>query len=125
MATIEKLNEWGERLVLAMMASADTEVIRPKDWWTRAQTALEKAAWSSEHYTELLAVMARKLQIPVLREGSTIALAELGVEIGGSSSFEEFRQHLTDAASIIVSMAIVKRRDERAKSNQTTSTEVK
>jgi hypothetical protein len=62
-------------LVLAMMASATTEKIRPVDWWPRAKSALVAACSRAEDWSQLVSTMARKLQIETLRGDSTKALS--------------------------------------------------
>lgn len=62
-------------LVLAMMASATTEKIRPVDWWPRAKGALVAACNRAENWAQLISTMARKLQIETLRADSGKAIS--------------------------------------------------
>lgn len=62
-------------LVLAMMASATTEKIRPVDWWPRAKAALETGCARAQDWSQLVSTMAGKLQIETLRADSIKALA--------------------------------------------------
>lgn len=69
-----RLRQMGTELVLAMMASATTEKIRPVDWWPRAKGALVTACSRAANWSQLVSTMARKLQIETLRGDSTKAL---------------------------------------------------
>jgi hypothetical protein len=71
----DRLRQMATDLVLAMMASATTEKIRPVDWWPRAKTALVAACSRAENWSQLISTMARKLQIETLRGDSTKALS--------------------------------------------------
>ena len=62
-------------LVLAMMASATTERIRPVDWWPRAKAALVAGCSRARSWSELVSSMARKLQIETLRAESAKAVS--------------------------------------------------
>ncbi len=105
----------GVALVQTMMRSASIEKIRPIDWWTRARTALEGAARSSDHFSAMASAMARKLQIDVARTDTATDLAFLADEVAGS--FPAFRRFVEREALYIVAMAQADskaRKEERA-----------
>lgn len=113
--TIDDMNTIGARLVLAMLQSASTDVISPMDWWPRARTALETAAQSSDHYSGMISIMGKKLQIEVLRDQSVAEILLIDHEVRGQ--FDEFRRHLDAEALFVIAMAQAQRKAERAAYN--------
>lgn len=95
--------DYGAALVLAMMASASTERIRPVDWWTRAKSALETAAASCQDYPSLVSIMGRKLQIDATTKESSAELAR--IEAAVRLEFERFRRVCERQALYIVALA--------------------
>lgn len=105
-------------LVRAMMGSASSEKIRRIEWWSRAKTALETAARSSDSYGSMVSVMGRKLQIDV----TTIATAEYVARVGlaAGDDFEAFRRFVAAEALYIVAIAQAERNQRRDAREQTT-----
>ena len=66
--TIDDLNSWGIRFVIAIRWSIDSEKIKPMDWPARIVAALETGA-VSDHFSGMISSVARKLQAaPVERQ---------------------------------------------------------
>lgn len=83
-------------LVNAMMRSADTDNISPRDWWPRATSALITAAAAAVDYPAMVSTMARKLQIETLTQESAEAVAALRNDIPEWETFRRFAER--DAA---------------------------
>lgn len=77
-------------LIHTMMASASSENIRRIEWWSRARTALETAAQSSDSFASMVSVMGRKLQIDVTTKAGGVEIARLAAVVG--ADFEAFRR---------------------------------
>lgn len=92
-------------LVRAMMASASREKIRPIEWWSRAQSALEAAARSSDHFSAMVSAMGRKLQIDTVYPSTAEDLAFLADE--AAADFETFRRFCDEEALYVVAIAQV------------------
>lgn len=90
-------------LIHTMMASASSENIRRIEWWSRARTALETAAQSSDSFASMVSVMGRKLQIDVTTKASGIEVARLAVVVG--SEFEAFRRFCDRQALYVAAIA--------------------
>lgn len=115
MATIDQLNQWGVRLVLAMMRSASAKKIKPIDRWTRGRSALETAAQSSDHFSAMVSIMGRKLQLETLYRETVEEVAALTAEI---DDFGEFARHCSDEGLYVTAMAQAQRRDERTEEEE-------
>jgi hypothetical protein len=93
----------GVALVRAMMRSASSDKIRPIEWWSRARTALETGAQSSDHFSGMVASMGRKLQIDVTTATTAEDLAFLAEDV--ADDFEAFRRFCAEEALYIVAIA--------------------
>lgn len=102
--TDDKMMLAGKALVQTMMRSASIAKIRPIDWWSRARTALEGAARSSNRYSELVSKMASKLQIDSVSATTAQDLAFLADEVP-AADFPTFRRFLEREAIYVVAMA--------------------
>jgi hypothetical protein len=100
------------RLVRALMRSASAEVIDPRQWWTRAKSALETAASSAESWPDLVTRAGQRLQIDVFAEDTCNSLCSIEQEIG--SEFARFRELAARDALYVVAMAQAERARERA-----------
>lgn len=105
------LTTLGVALVLAMMRSASSDEIDPRDWWTRAKTALETAAAEASEWPALISAMGRELQIPSLQLDSINSISLLGKQVG--PDFRRFRASLRRDALYLVAMARMQRQEER------------
>ncbi len=103
--------ERATRLVLAMMRSASTDRIDPRRWWERAKTALETGAAVASDFSEMISVMARKLERQVANNSTAGILDVLAREIG--DDFESFRRLCEEQALYAVAMAQAQRVEER------------
>ena len=99
-----------QRLVLAMMRSASTDKISPKQWWERARSALETAAVAAESWPHLISEMARKLQIETLSAPSANEVCSM---VSEATPFEEFRSVCERDALYVVALAQAQRAQER------------
>lgn len=109
--TDDRLTALARDLVLAMMASASTERIKPVDWWDRAKTALVAATERATSWGQLVDTMASKLEIETLRGDSARVICALAL---GGADFRRFRQAVKSTAVYIVAEARVIRDTERA-----------
>lgn len=107
-----ELRQTAVRLVLAMMASASTEKIRPVDWWQRAKTALVSAADRAASWGELVATMARRLQIDVTRIESSRAISLVAVH--DPRDFSALIQIIRREAVYLIAEAQMAREQQRA-----------
>lgn len=112
MQSEQELNELAIEAVLAVMASASTDKIKPIDWWTRARTALETSASVAETWTEMAAKLADKLEIEAFTESSSHRLVFLANGIA-EAPFSAFRAHCERNAVYVVAMAQVRRSIQR------------
>lgn len=99
------------RLVLAMMGCASTERIDPRKWWERAKSALETGAAVAGSFSQMVSVMARKLEIDVTYPGHAEAIAALAAEV--DDDFDAFRRICEDQAVYAVAMAQAERQEQR------------
>ena len=104
-------------LVRAMMGSASSDKIRRIEWWSRAKSALETAAMSSDNYGSMVSAMGRKLQIDV----TTIATAEQVAAVGlaVAADFEGFRRFCAQEALYAVAIAQAESKERRDSREQT------
>lgn len=100
-------------LVRAMMGSASSEKIRRIEWWSRAKSALETAAMSSDNYGSLVSTMGRKLQIDVTTISTAQGLAAIGLAVAGD--FESWRRFLATEALYVVAIAQAESAERKAK----------
>ena len=108
-------------LVLAIMRSASTEVIKPIDWWNRAQSAIHSAAAMAESYPHMVSIMCRKLQIDSLCAASSVRLVKLGRRLDGLE-FEDFRTLCERDSIYMVADAQVTRALEREDKERVSAT---
>ena len=116
-------NEWDDEiltnmavdLVVALMKSADPEIIRPMDWWSRAKTALVVSASVAETYPAMISKYLSKIQVVATKaETSEIiattrdCIASLGME-----AWERFRFLCERDALYIVAMSQVQNQQRR------------
>lgn len=99
-------------LVRTMMDSASSEQIRRIEWWSRAKTALETAAQSSDSFASMVSVMGRKLQIDVTTVATGQEVASLARVVGGD--FEAFRRYCEREALFVVAIAQSESQERRA-----------
>lgn len=90
-------------LVRAMMGSASTDKIRRIEWWSRAKSALETAAMSSDSFGSLVSTMGRKLQIDVTTISTGEQIATVGLAV--ASDFETWRRFCATEALYVVAIA--------------------
>lgn len=105
------LTTLGMHLVLALMRSADPDVIDPRDWWKRAKTALETAAAEASEWPALVSAMGRELQIVDLHPDSISSISSIGRQVG--EDFRRFRASLRRDALYLVAMARMHREEEK------------
>lgn len=111
--TDEMLSELATEFVLAMMASASTDHIRPIDWWERARTALELSAAASANRREMVTRFARRIHAHTLTAATTDRLSCLS-SIDDPALFARFRRVVQRESTYIVGFAQQRRADERA-----------
>ena len=114
-------------LVLAMAASASTDVIRPVDWWPRQRVsahasqvgrlraALEVAAAEAESLPHMVSRMSAKLQIQALHSASSRSIVVITGAVAGD--WPRFRELAQRDAIYITAMAQVER-DKRREAKQ-------
>lgn len=108
----DTFTEMGVELVLAVMQSASTDVIRAQDWWMRARTALETGAGRRD-FGSMVSRMADKLQIEALNGRSVERIHALAGQML-QVDFGAFRAHVRRDAVFIVAMAQARRAEERS-----------
>jgi hypothetical protein len=101
----------GAELLLAVLASASTDKIRPVDWWTRARSALETGAACAESVPEMVATMGRKLEVEVTSPASAQRVVALEARVRGE--FEALRRTCERQALYVVAVAQARRQAER------------
>lgn len=105
-------------LTLALMASASTDRISPRDWWDRATSALTTAAARASSLPHMVSVMARKLTIDSLRSHSAEAINLLSSELSEPRTFETFRALCERDAIFVVAIARQRRQEAREESKE-------
>ncbi|MGW8180750.1 MAG: hypothetical protein ACWGQW_18615 [bacterium] len=110
MESNQPLNDAASALVLAVMASASTDDIRPTDWWVRARSALYSAAAMADSFSDMVSVMGRKLSIDGYKLKSSQTISKIAAEI---TDWEGFRRHCERDALYIVAEAQVLRQLQR------------
>lgn len=111
-ATDIELENLAVRLLIAAMRSASTDRISPKNWWTRARSAIETAAKVSSSWSHLISRLAAKLEIEAYQEASSKEICSIGQAVN-AAGFEEFRAFCEDRAVYIAAMAQVARAEQR------------
>lgn len=102
--TIDELNNWGVRFVLAIRHSISFDKIKPIDWPSRIVAALETGA-VSDHFSGMISSVARKLQASPLHGRTASELRALEAEIATTGAYEDFRRHVEREASYLEAMA--------------------
>ena len=115
---IEPLNDaalldMGVELVLAMMASASTDHIRPTDWWERARTALEISAEASDSKGEMVTRFASRNKAHTLAKRTVERLSSLS-SLDDPAVFTAFRRFVSRQSTYVVAFAQERRGNERA-----------
>jgi len=114
-----ELHDLGVRLILGVLKSADTDMIAPKDWWRRAQAALEAGAGMSASYPQMVSKIAEKLEIPAANKwtareiSSRYSADSVGARVHAYDQFDRFRTLCERDAFMIISDAQVVREMER------------
>lgn len=104
-------------ILLALMASASTDKVRPKDWWDRGQAALVAAAERSTSWPAFVSTACRKLQIETLRERSVSSLSTWGERMRDRADFARFSRFTARNAHYIV--AVARQERERRRTEET------
>ena len=110
--TIDDLNSWGIRFVIAIRWSIDSEKIKPMDWPARIVAALETGA-VSDHFSGMISSVARKLQAAPLQARTASELRVLEAEIVEADAYDDFRRHVEREASYLEAWAREQRKTER------------
>lgn len=96
--------------LLAMMRSASTDVIPPREWWEQAKTALEIGA-EEPTFQEMVAAVARRLQVESLTRFTASWISSNEPVI--TANFPSFRHFCRRSAVYIAGMARVEREAQR------------
>lgn len=96
--------------LLAMMRSASTDKVPPKEWWEQAKTALELGA-EEPTIEEMTSAIAKRLKIESLTSftANWICSHDLVIRM----NFAAFRRQCRKSAVYIAGMARVQRETER------------
>lgn len=113
----EVLTDAAVELVVGFMRSADTDIIRPVDWWPRAKTALIVSAAVAETYPAMVSKFLGKIQVPAPRKETTQVIAAVGAQLTewGPDAWERFRFLCERDALYIVAMAQVMNQQRKEK----------
>jgi hypothetical protein len=106
------LRSIAEELVLAMMASASTDKIRPMDWWERARTALELSVDAAESPQEMVTRFAKRIQAQTLSASTARRLSCLS-SLDDPTVWQAFRRLVARQSTYIVAFAAERRTAER------------
>jgi hypothetical protein len=112
--TDEELTDLAQDLILALLKSADTEVIKPKVWWERAKTALETGANAAHSFQHMVSRCGNKLQLLAPLAVTSKTISSISSKLNDEILFERFRYICQRDAIYIIAMARVKREDEKA-----------
>lgn len=115
--TPDELQTIAQEFVLAMMASASTQRIRPTDWWERARTALEYSSRSAQNPRHMVTLFARKIHAETLTGATTGRLSCLS-SLEYPPAFAAFRRMVDRESTYVVAFAQQRRADERAEAGQ-------
>ena len=107
------LEDFAIRFVLAMLRSADPEIIGPRNWWERARTALETSAACAESWSQMVSRCGVKLQVRQTTAGTSSEIKALGEALDDPAVFERFRYLSQRDALYIVAMARARRDEEK------------
>lgn len=108
--TQEELMDVGVAITLALSSSMDPEVVSPKRWWARLQSAIQTSAERSYSWPQLTSAAAKSLQIGVLSRKTASVLCSTGRDHGlEGARFEALRTVLERDAHFIVALARAER----------------
>lgn len=110
--TPDQLQETAQEFVLAMMASASTQRIRPTDWWERARTALEYSSRSAQNPRHMVTLFARRIHAETLTAATTDRLSCLSL-VEHPAAFAAFRRMVDRESTYVVAFAQARRAEER------------
>lgn len=105
----EELHDRAVRFLLAMLRSASTDDIDPKEWWRRAQAALEWGAKTATTYHELRAAVADSLEIDAPTKTTSRETSSIYSDLREHDQFERFRRICEQQAFAVTSDAQVER----------------
>lgn len=109
------LEDLAAEFLLAMLASADTDVIQPKQWWERGRTALETAAAQASTFGQMVSACGKKLQLETLTAASADRVAAVQSELGTDERFAEWQRICERDALYIAAVARIRRQQEKAR----------
>lgn len=112
--TDEELTDLAVDLILAVLHSADPDVIGPINWWIRAKSALETAASAAHSYQHMVSRCAEKLQIQTPQIVSSKAIFSIGKNFVDEKIFERFRYLCERDTIYIIAIARMKREEDKA-----------
>lgn len=111
----DELHDLGVRTLLAVLKSASTDDIAPRDWWRRAQAALQAGAGMSASFNQMTSKMAAKLEIQAPTQWTARELNSISSALREHDQFDRFRALCERDAFMITSDAQVVRDIEREK----------
>lgn len=106
----EELTILARDYVLAMLRSASTDRIPPREWWEQAKAALEIGA-EEPTLEGMTASFARRLQIESLTKHTASWICSHEAQL--RAEFPRFRAHCKRVAVYIVGMARIERDAQR------------
>jgi len=108
-----ELHDLGVRLLLAVLKSASTDDIAPKDWWRRGQAALKTGAGMSASLPQMVSKMADKLEIQSPNKWTAREISSISSALDVHAQFGRFRSLCERDAFMMTSDAQVVREMER------------
>ena len=118
MLSDEQLMIRARDLVLVMMSNASTDDISPMQWWERARSALETGAARGRTWGELVATMAKKLQVQTLRNDTASSVCSMALD---GRLLARFCRIVRDQSVYIVAEAQVERMRQREEAKEVKS----
>lgn len=119
----ERLDALGIRLLNAMLDAADPDVIGVKNWWDRAQAALQTGASAAVDFPAMVSTMARKLTITwALPKEVAAEVGRLRGELADPVLMAAFRDHCRSNAVYVTALARLER-DRRREARRATRAE--
>lgn len=120
----DDLHDCGVRMLLAILRSASTDDIAPRDWWRRAQAALQAGAGMSASFRQMASKMSSKLEIQAPTKRTAQELSSISSELAEHAQFERFRSLCERDAFMVAADAQVVREIERDKYKQRKAADV-
>lgn len=108
-----ELHDQAVRLLLAMLRSASTDDIAPRDWWRRGQAALEAGAGMATSLPQMVSKMADKLEVPAPTKATAREISSVSSAIREHDQWADFRRICERDAFMICSDAQMVREMER------------